>query len=120
MKTVFLDANILFSASLGHTHMHGYFKNLANKATLLTSDQVYGEVERNLRKKYPQSFGELAKVMERVSLVADAGNMHVYSMIAEKDRHVIAAAVLAKADYLLTGDVKDFGAFLARSWAGCR
>ena len=118
MSSVFLDANILFSASLTHTNMHSYFRALIHKATLITSERVYGEVERNILKKYPQSFAELARVMEQISLVADAGNEAEFAMIYAKDRHVIAAAVKAKADYLLTGDVKDFGTFFGKKLSG--
>ncbi len=120
MSSVFLDANILFSASLTHTNMHGYFRALVHKAELITSERVYGGVERNILKKYPQNITELVRVMEQVSLVADAYNEAEFVMIHQKDRHVIAAAVKAKADYLLTGDVKDFGEFFGKKLGGVK
>ena len=118
MSSVFLDANILLSAAKSRGVIHNYLLQWAGVASFVTSERVYGEVERNILKKYPQHFEELARVMGNVSRVADANNIEDFLMIHQKDRHVIAAAVKAKADYLLTGDVKDFGKFFGKKLSG--
>jgi len=40
--------------------------------------------------------------------------------LPDKDQHVLAAAVLARADFLVTGDRKHFGAWYGGSISGIR
>jgi hypothetical protein len=39
-------------------------------------------------------------------------------MIKEKDKPILLAAISARADYLLTGDIRDFGRFYGKKING--
>jgi predicted nucleic acid-binding protein len=106
---VFLDANVLFSASAAGSNISRFLGALqAQGHMLVTSQYAYDEAERNIRAKRPQwatGFRELA-----IS-VAQAGGHKLDAAIslAEKDRPILASAISEKCDYLLTGDKRDFG-----------
>jgi len=71
------------------------------------------EVERNLKKKMPAAIPLYREYLPRLGLeiVALPSRETVKSMtgvIAEKDIPVLASAVACSAEYLITGDKKDF------------
>jgi predicted nucleic acid-binding protein len=71
------------------------------------------EVERNLKKKMPQAMPLYQKYLPRLRLeiVEMPSRSTIISMagaIAEKDIPVLASAIACSAEYLITGDKKDF------------
>ena len=71
------------------------------------------EVERNLKKKMPEAMPLYQKYLPRLRLeiVEMPSRATVISMagaIAEKDVPVLASAIECSAEYLITGDKKDF------------
>ena len=71
------------------------------------------EVERNLKKKMPEALPLYHNYLPRLGLevVALPSLETVRSMagiIAEKDIPVLASAIACGAEYLITGDKKDF------------
>lgn len=112
---LFVDANILFSAA--HTPM-GDARELfrlagAGHCELLTSQHAILEAGRNLSVKSssdPADFEQLLMAVRQVAgagpkLVAGAGRFG----LPENDAPILAAAIGAETDMLVTGDRKHFG-----------
>lgn len=105
---VFVDANVLFSASNDASNIHHFLRLLHKKHRLLTSQYAHMEAERNILLKRPQwqdTFLDLASWHE---IVADAP-LRAKVQLTEKDRPILGAAIAAGCHYLLTGDKRDFG-----------
>jgi predicted nucleic acid-binding protein len=113
---IFLDANILFSASLGGGSFDLLWELAASgQIELITSRHCWHEAEDNLEQKYPEGLGHLVERMDQVKLVAEAKTLAwMVGLLPEKDLPVLAAAVESKAAILLTGDIKHFGALMNR------
>lgn len=112
---LFLDANVIFSAA--HTQ-EGRAQDLIALArvgfcTLVTSPHALEEARRNLALKSRGHEPRLAAALAQVSLVAEAPAVLVQWAQAQglplKDAPILAAAVSAAAEYLVTGDARDFG-----------
>ena len=108
---LFLDANILFSAS--YREDSGLLKLWKIKtASLVSSAYALEEARRNLNTD-PQK-ERLEKLIIRLK---DIDPFHVKLdlpeniIIREKDKPILMSAIAAKADFLITGDVRDFGKF---------
>jgi uncharacterized protein len=112
---LFLDANVIFSAA--HTQ-EGRAQDLialarAGFCTLLTSPHASEEARRNLMLKSRGFEQRLAAALAQITLVAEAPAVLVQWAQAQglplKDAPILAAAVSAAAEYLVTGDTRDFG-----------
>lgn len=105
---IFLDANILFSASFPKSHLAVFLGELQRHAVLLTNTYAKTEAERNIAAKQPKRLAAYEEFVASLELVAlqlfDAG-VH----LSEKDRTILCGAIAGGAEFLLTGDKKDFG-----------
>lgn len=117
-EILFLDANILFSAA--YREHSGLLKLWQIKsAKLVSSVYAIEEARRNL--DMPPQKERLDKLI--VSL-EDIYPFHVNIelprnvTIREKDKPILMSAIVAKADFLITGDVKDFGKFYGKKIGG--
>lgn len=122
--TVFLDANVLFSAALGGSTFKLIFE-LAEKGRfeLVTSEYCYLEAATNLQRKRPASAATLDQLMLEIRRVPHGRPLHLtkaQALLPEKDAPVLAAALTANADCLVTGDRKDFGHLMAHNELGIR
>ena len=112
---LFLDANILFSAV--HSPEGGARELIrlsdAEKCELLTSQHAVFEAQRNLFVKSPKPVANFKKILKTVHRVSDASPNLVAKAgcfgLPENDAPILAAAVAAEADMLVTGDRKHFG-----------
>ena len=111
---VFLDANILFSASKSAGAIHQLLSLLLKQKHILCADEyVVAEATRNLQAKAePEATirldGWLANIEvspTRVHTIAGAA----YAWLPEKDQPVLAAAIRLRCHVLVTGDVTHFG-----------
>lgn len=126
MTRVFLDADVLFPAALRPCDREYAFFRLAREGgcALLSSAYALGEAQGNLARKAPAAldrFGELALLVEitedpAAELVETAGALG----LPAKDAPVLAAAITAQADLLVTGDRRHFGPLFGRSIHGVR
>jgi predicted nucleic acid-binding protein len=114
---IFLDANIVFSASLSRSQLAGFLQHLARKAELFTNQYALTEAERNIAAKHPNqlpTFRHLAASFKLVPMqIFDPG-----VKLNEKDRPILCGAIACEADFLLTGDKKDFGHLFGKSVHG--
>lgn len=105
---VYLDSNVLFSASYKPDSEFLNFWNLRNVAPV-TSQYVVGEISRNISTlAHRERFESL---LSRTQFVSDANLGYIPASIklAPKDQPILAAAIFASVDYLVTGDGNHFG-----------
>ena len=117
---VFLDANILFSASNPKWLTGLLLEVLAGEGELVTSEFALQEARRNLAGFSPNLIGGLEKWAARVRLVADATRSFAPEGLVEKDRPILNAAVAGKCSHLLTGDTKHFGIWMGKTLSGVK
>jgi predicted nucleic acid-binding protein len=121
---LFLDANVVFSAAHQESGNAQALVALARarKCTLQTSPHALEEARRNLALKSKGFEKRLAEALATIEMVSEAPLALVDWARAEglgaKDAPILAAAVLAGADVLVTGDVRDFGALYGRTLRG--
>lgn len=114
---VFLDANILFSLSNAGSVTHSYLLAAAKRCIYVTSSYASEEARRNLQQKRSTWLGTFEHLMEQVE-VADKLQPFEALVLPDKDRTILAAAIGAKCNYLLTGDKSHFGPFYGQSVQG--
>lgn len=116
---VFLDANILFSGSLPKSLLAGFLENLKDHAELLTNAYAMSEAERNLAAKMPGSLQRFRKLTTSLTLVP----IQLFDTevpLARKDQPILCGAIAGEADFLVTGDKKDFGHLFGKTVSGVR
>ncbi len=117
---IFLDANILFSVAYGSLGL-GRLWELQKEGycVLFASQYVIEEAKRNLPK--PDELDKLEACLSNVQIVLEADpSVDCPIDLPEKDQPVLMAAISAKADYLLTGDIKHFGKYFGQTVMGVR
>lgn len=118
---VFLDANVLFSAAYGtHSPLRGFFRLAeAGICELLASPFAIDEARRNIARKHSAKAADLEHLIAHVAICLEAGAETVRwarsAGLPAKDAPILAAAVQAKADILVTGDRAHFGGLYART-----
>ena len=116
MNTVFLDANMIFSAAYSDTGGYAYIFQLAKKSrlTLYSSRLAIKEAERNLRKK-----ADTQKVLNFYDLLNEIpiklidvnrtkAKEKFSDLVGKKDSPILASAIASKAKFFLTLDKKHF------------
>lgn len=114
---VYLDSNVLFSASRDESSRFVYLWRLRD-VEVLTSQYAIGEVSRNLESIEHRLRFE--KLLAWTHFVSDADTHLVPpdAALVEKDLPILAAAIAASVDYLLTGDKRHFMHLYARTISG--
>ena len=114
---IFLDSNVLLSGLFSDKGAPRIILDLLTLGLPIlkgaTGKYNLMEVERNLKKKMPQALpvyqAYLPKLrLEIVSLPSKETIMSMAGAIAEKDIPVMVSAIECGAQYLITGDKKDF------------
>lgn len=114
---VFLDANVLFSASNVGSNIARLFEWLVESGTAVSSDLAVAEAKRNLELKRPQWLGDFARIVGRVEVVRSA-RFPLPVTLAPKDAPLLCAAIAAQCQFFATGDKKDFGHLDAKTVLG--
>lgn len=114
---LFLDANVLFTASHNPEGKAALVLDLGKKGhwALATSAYAAEEAHRNLARKFPGLTDRLAELLREVALTEHHPSLRYPDGLAEKDRPIFQAALAWDATHLLTGDLKDFGPFMNQS-----
>ena len=104
----YLDSHVLFSASLS---AHSDFLELwrLRGITLITSPYSIHEIARNIR--FPGQRERFESLLAQTETVSDADVRFVpaYAAVVAKDQPILAAAIAASVDFLVTGDKNHFG-----------
>jgi predicted nucleic acid-binding protein len=117
---VFIDANIVFSVAYGSPGLDRLWE-LAKKGhcVLLASRYVIEEAKKNLNTS--DQLKNLEACLSDVQIVIEADQSIICPIdLPPKDIPVLMAAISAKADYLITGDMVHFGKYFGRSIMGVR
>jgi predicted nucleic acid-binding protein len=104
---VYLDSNVLFSASYKEENRFLEFWRLT-EVIPVTSPFSVGEVLRHVKR--PGHAERLAALLDRTEMATDAELDYIprsVSLVA-KDLPILAAAIKAKVDFLVTGDGNHF------------
>jgi predicted nucleic acid-binding protein len=119
LATIFLEANVLVSVAWKEESEIAQIWQMKG-FRLVTSNCVMGEVQRNLHQ-----IGQI----ERLRRLMRSVQIHFFDqlpaippsvMLQEKDRPVLAGAIQAKADHLLSGDKRHFGPLYGKTILGVR
>ena len=118
MDRLFLDANVLFSAAYKKDARVVRLWALKD-ALLLTSRYALEEARFNL--EHEEQRRRLVTLARDLQLVEATDHpLPRHASLPEKDQPILLAALEAKAHYLLTGDLRHFGAYFGKSLAGVR
>lgn len=120
MDRVFLDANILFSAAYGLSSLDRLWGlSKEGKCVLIASNYVIEEARRNLA--YKSQISRLESYSAEMQIVPEADpSLKCPLKLPDNDKPVLMAAVSAKADYLLTGDIRHFGKYFGQAVMGVK
>jgi predicted nucleic acid-binding protein len=112
---VFLDTSALLAGLASPTGASNVILTLAEAEllTLVVSEQVLVEAERNLEEKLPRAIPEYQRFLStcRLEKVADPSGMDVAKareIIHPKDASILTAARNGRVDYLVTLNRKHF------------
>src|SRR3954468_24457434 len=118
--TVFLDANILFSAALPGSRMGWFVGVLLSHAVCITNAYAVEEARRNLELKAPKALSELDALLEKCELVGGVGFTTEGVKLKAKDMPILGGAIHGRATHLLTGDERDFGEMFGKNIEGVK
>ena len=123
---VFLDANAISAAAhWPQGRARALFRLAASgRCELVASPHAILEARRNLILKTPRGAEALDALMEQVEKVAEAGPQMVESAtshdLQDRDAPILAAAVAAGVNFLVTGDRTHFGHLFGSDVGGVR
>lgn len=123
---LFFDANVVFSAAHQEEGRAQAIVALARagQCTVLVSAHALEEARRNLALKSAGHEARLERLLAAVSLVPEAPRTLVAwageQGLPPKDAPILAAAVHAGADLLVTGDRRDFERLFGRTLHGVK
>ena len=111
---LFLDANVLFTAIHNPRGKAALVIELARQGRWEIYSGAYAveEARRNLARKFPELVENLSTLSDVVQLVGHSVGYGFPLDLATKDQPIFQAAAACRATHLLTGDLKDFGAFM--------
>lgn len=111
---LFLDANVLFTAAHNPRGKAALVIDLGKQRrwAIATSAYAAEEARRNIERKFPRSLDRLNELLRGIELTEHHPDLRFPPRLAEKDRPIFQAAIACGATHLLTGDLKDFGAFM--------
>lgn len=121
---VFADANVPFAAAIsaGGRSAALFALSEIGLCQLMTSPHAVAEARRNLEARYPQTLDRFERLLRGVVVVAEAMPAGVAwargQGLPEEDAPILAAAVVARADVLVTGDRTHFGHLFKRTAGG--
>jgi len=116
MDRLFLDANVLFSAAYKADARVSRLWKLSD-VVLCSSRYALEEARANLEEEEQrQRLEQLAKTIHFLDDFTRSLPGGV--SIADKDIPILMAAVHARADYLLTGDIRHFGRYFGKKIEG--
>jgi predicted nucleic acid-binding protein len=123
---LFLDANVIFSAAHSPNGRARALFLLArqSRCELLSSPHAIEEARRNIRLKYPDESEAFGSLVSELSVTAEAtpagAEWALEQSLPPEDAPVLAAAVEARADLLVTGDRTHFGHLFGKSRRGVK
>ena len=117
MDRIFLDANVLFSASYREDAPLQQLWRLAD-VELVTSTYAIQETLANIHRD--EQLERLERLLTEVRVVSAWDHISLPNdiVLPEKDIPIMQAAIAAGATHLITGDKRDFGKHFGQTIAG--
>ena len=116
MDRLFLDANVLFSAA--HKPDARVFRLWKLEDVVLCSSR-YALEEARFNLADDDQLRRLTKLAGEIQLVEASQHALPRELsLPEKDAPILLAAIEAKADYLITGDLRHFGRYFGKKIEG--
>ena len=114
---VFLDANILFSASDSRSATRRLLLEVIQFGAAWTSAHAWEEARRNLHVKRPVNLAGLDDLRQHVQVT------HAFAPVPgvdlpEEDQPILSGAIGARCTHLWTSDRRHFGRFYGRQLQG--
>ncbi len=127
MNRVFLDANVLFSAAISSGGASRAIFELAEQypsvVELIVSEYAMTEALRNVQKKRPETVGGLLGLLDGLRFTQEPPEILVDRLAGivpdPKDVPIVAGAVWAEADLLVTSNSRHFGSLYGKHVGGC-
>lgn len=114
---VFLDANVLFSASAAGSATQRLLEALLGHTLAVTHHHAWEEARRNLEQKRPDLLPGLMALRARLIITAAFRAVDEIEL-PDKDRPILGAAVGAACTHLWTSDRQHFGRFYGKTIHG--
>lgn len=111
---IFLDANILYSASRPKSLMADFVHYLIKHFKCLTNNYAIEEARRNIEINEKQNLSNLSKLVASLNLIKELAPLPNINL-KQKDHPIICGAIAGKCSHLLTSDRKDFGIFFNKT-----
>ena len=116
---IFLDSHILFSAAFTDGAVRRLLKDLRNADFMLVADRyVIEEALRNLSIHRPETVSVLHELITTLLVVPthrSCTKIPADIQLADKDIPVLADAIHARCDSLMTGDSRHFGQLFGKT-----
>jgi predicted nucleic acid-binding protein len=116
---VFLDANVLFSASNIGSNIARLVDWLIAAGTAVASDLALEEARRNLALKRADWLPAFEHLVERIEMVPSV-QFELPVPLDDRDRPLLCAAIRSKCQFFATGDRRDFGHLFNTTVEGVR
>ena len=117
MLRVFLDANVLFSASNADSNVARLIDLVIKQGEAVTSDFAAEEARRNVLLKRPNWATAMKGLIDHVELVRSI-QFYVNVELSDKDTPILCTAIRSGCQHLATGDKRDFGHLYAQTVEG--
>jgi len=108
MIRVFLDANVLFSASNDGSNIARLIRLLIEQGEAVTSDFATEEARRNVQLKRQAWAKNLDRLIDQIQVVPSI-QFNLPVELSDKDQPILCTAIHCRCQYLVTGDRKDIG-----------
>ncbi|MEA3277003.1 MAG: DNA-binding protein [Pseudomonadota bacterium] len=114
MKRLFLDANVLFTATHNPKGKAALVIELASSGywDVITSAYAVEEARRNLLRKFPRHLHAFEALLVPIRVTPSPRGLDCPLPLRDKDRPIFEAPLAYDATHLLTGDLRDFGPFM--------
>ena len=127
MNRVYLDANVLFSAAISSGGASRAIFELAEQypkvIELIVSEYAITEALRNLQQKRPEAVSALLALIDGMRFTQEPPEIlrdKLKELVSDsKDVPIVADAVWAEADLLITGNSRHFGKLYGTHVGGC-
>ena len=116
---VFLDANILFSASDPKSATRQLLDRVLTRGQAVTSPHAWEEAKRNLERKRPHLSRGLAALRRRITMT-HSFRLPADAALPEKDKPILAGAVGHGCTHLWTSDSLHFGSLYGKTVGGVK
>jgi putative PIN family toxin of toxin-antitoxin system len=110
---VFIDTNVWFSAFYSSANSEKLIKaHINQKIKAVVSQKVLEELVTNIRRKIPSAMAPMQTLFESAPPVviknADQLDFKIKECVNDKDQMIFQSAVNSRAEYFVTGNLKDF------------